>query len=96
MAVDLLCNDNLELVTANGDLALGEAEITDVKAILLAVPGSFLQHYSTGVNIRQWVAAPINPKERSVLMREIKVQLKADGKENARFTGTGEKFSIVL
>ncbi|MCG9911840.1 MAG: hypothetical protein MH137_11115 [Flavobacteriales bacterium] len=96
MAVDFLSDDNLDMVIQNGDFAVGESEVTEAKVILLSVPGSFLHHPFVGVNIRQWVGAPISPKERANMMREIKVQMAADGKQNIKFSGTGDNFSLLL
>lgn len=97
MAIDFTLNNNFRMAIKDGDFAVGYSDPTETKLILLTAKGDWKQWPVTGVNIRQYLAAPIGPVEELALMHEIRIQMELDNKKDISFEpGQNGNFSIYL
>lgn len=90
--IDILLDDNNDLLIENGDLATGDSHYQNVKLIMQAAPGHWKQYPTLGANVMNFVNGS-SPE----LMREVKLQLLADGYDVKRLSvGTGGEIEVEI
>jgi len=80
MAKDIL-TDQLFL---NGDFNVGYSDEQHIQDVILAAPGHYKQHPLIGVDVLQYVNAPMSPRVIAEMERNIQLQLQADGAKNIK------------
>lgn len=75
MAKDIIIND----LFRNGDFNVDYSDEQHVHHVILSAPGHWKQHPLIGVDIKQYVHAPLTPQTAQKLERIIRLQLEADG-----------------
>lgn len=69
----------LETFFKDGDLNVGYSDEQHIDNVMMSAPGHFKQHPLIGVDILQYVHAPMSPAVVRQLNRKIKLQIEADG-----------------
>ncbi|MBN9293734.1 MAG: hypothetical protein J0G96_07135 [Flavobacteriia bacterium] len=80
MAKDIIIAD----IFKNGDFNVDYSDEQHINHVITSAPGHFKQHPLIGVNILQYVNAPMSPKIAAELERNIQLQLEADGAKNIK------------
>lgn len=75
MAKDIIIND----LFRNGDFNVDYSDEQHIEHVAMSAPGHYKQHPLIGVDILQWINAPMSPQIAADLQREISLQLEADG-----------------
>lgn len=76
---DILRDETGDLYVYRGDFKIGESDEQHIEDILIAAQGNYRQHPEMGVNISQYLNAPITAIEKLRIINEIRKQLQADG-----------------
>ena len=94
MVKDLLFSNDLAIL--NGDFAVGVSDLQNVERILIGKPGQYKKDPWVGVGIEDYLNAPISPRVRQELEREIKLQLDADGAKNTVIKLDSELLNVQI
>jgi len=94
MVKDIIFTNDLAVV--NGDFAVGASDLQHAEHILVAHPGQYKNAPWVGAAIGDYSNAPISPKVRQELEREIKLQLDADGAKNSSIKLDSELLNIQI
>lgn len=76
---DILRDETGDLQIYRGDFKIAESDEQHIEDILIAAPGNYRQHPEMGINIFQFLNAPITRVEKLRIINEIRKQLQADG-----------------
>lgn len=71
---DILLDDDNDLLIEGGDLAFGDSNYQHIKHIMQAAPGHYKQFPTLGAKAQNFINGS-SPE----LLREVKIQLLADG-----------------
>lgn len=86
---------NNDLSIQNGDFELTEAPVQqNIDLILQGAKGDFKNAPRLGANIRQYLNAPFNLKERNAIQKNIRRELERDGIKVQLLNFDGQKGSI--
>jgi len=76
---DIILDDNLDLLIANGDFVVGDSDEQTQELILIATQGAFRESPLTGVGIVNYLKAQFSPALVAKLTQKIQLQLQYDG-----------------
>lgn len=78
MAKDILINAPFK----DGDWNIGVSDQQHIEHVCLSAPGHFKSSPLLGVNLREYINAPMSPQTIENLEREIRLNLELDGAKN--------------
>lgn len=87
MPNDLLLDDGLDLMFADGDLVIGEATRQHQVLLLLTSPGELREFPMRGVGLQHWL---LDDAAKGDVTRRIKQEFEADGMTVQRIRYNGD------
>lgn len=87
MPNDLLLDDGLDLMFADGDLVIGEATRQHQVLLLLTSPGELREFPMRGVGLQHWL---LDDTAKGDVTRRIKQEFEADGMTVQRIRYNGD------
>jgi hypothetical protein len=88
---DILLDENFDLLIQDGDFVIGDCLNQQINCLLQAVPGSYKQHPTIGVDIDSFIL----DSNSDELNRAIREQFKKDRLSVKSINITNEKINII-
>jgi|AMZC01.1.fsa_nt_AMZC01002902.1_16 hypothetical protein len=79
---DILLDSMNDLAVKNGDFDIQHSDIQNVSLLMISEKGDFKESPAVGIGLVKYLDSPFSGKQRLQFIREVTLQIEADGGTN--------------